>query len=56
MPYIKTFALRATNALNILDRFHVAQKLSKAIDKVRAEETRELPRKGKNAVLKHSRW
>jgi transposase len=55
-PYLKIIALRATNALNILDRFHVAQKLSKAIDKVRAEETRELLRKGKNAVLKHSRW
>jgi transposase len=55
-PYLKVIARRATNALNILDRFHVAQKLSKAIDKVRAEETRELLRKGKNAVLKHSRW
>lgn len=55
-PYLKVIAQRATNALNILDRFHIAQKLSMAIDKVRAAETRELIRKGKNVVLKHSRW
>lgn len=55
-PYLKVVAQRATNALNILDRFHIAQKLSMAIDKVRAAETRELIRKGKNVVLKHSRW
>jgi transposase len=55
-PYLKIIAQRATNALNILDRFHIAQKLSAAIDKVRASETRELIRKGKNVVLKHSRW
>jgi len=55
-PYLKIIAQRATNALNILDRFHIAQKLSMAIDKVRAAETRDLIRKGKNVVLKHSRW
>jgi transposase len=55
-PYLKIIARKATNALNILDRFHIAQKLSAAIDKVRASETRELIRKGKNVVLKHSRW
>jgi transposase len=55
-PYLKVIALRAKNALNILDRFHIAQKLSMAIDKVRAMETRDLARKGKDVVLKHSRW
>jgi transposase len=55
-PYLKIIAARATNALNILDRFHIAQKLRAAIDKVRAAETRELIRKGKKVVLKHSRW
>jgi transposase len=55
-PYLTTIANRATNALNILDRFHIAQKLSEAIDKVRAEETRVLVKKGKPVVLKHSRW
>jgi len=55
-PYLKAIAIYACNAVNILDRFHVSQKLSKAIDKVRAEETRSLIAKGKNVILKHSRW
>lgn len=55
-PYLKTIAERASNALNILDRFHVSQKLSKAIDEVRASETRALVAKGKEVILKHSRW
>jgi transposase len=55
-PYLTTIADRASNALNILDRFHVSQKLSKAIDEVRASETRSLVAKGKVVVLKHSRW
>lgn len=55
-PYLTLISQRATNALNILDRFHIAQKLSKAIDEVRAVETRALVKKGMNVVLKHSRW
>ena len=55
-PYLKLIALKAGNALNILDRFHIAQKLGAAIDDVRAAETKELMRKGKSVVLKHSRW
>jgi len=55
-PYLKAIAQHATGALNILDRFHISQKLSQAIDKVRAAETRVLVKKGKDVVLKHSRW
>jgi transposase len=55
-PFLNLIALRAKNALNILDRFHIAQKLSDAIDDVRAAETKELMRKGKEVVLKYSRW
>jgi len=55
-PYLKLIALRAQNALNILDRFHIAQKLGDAIDAVRIAETRELMRKGMAFVLKHSRY
>ena len=55
-PYLKLIAKRAKNALNILDRFHIAQKLSKAIDEVRATETKALIKKGMDVVLKHSRW
>jgi transposase len=55
-PYLKVIAEKATNALNILDRFHIAQKLGDAIDDVRAQETRSLKSKGKEVVLKNSRW
>ena len=55
-PYLKVIAEKALNALNILDRFHVAQKLGQAIDDVRAMETRALKLKGKEIILKHSRW
>lgn len=55
-PYLKVIAARASKALNILDRFHIAQKLNKAIDEVRAAETKTLVKQGKNVVLKRSRW
>ena len=55
-PYLKAISQYATNALNILDRFHISQKLSEAIDKVRASETKSLVTKGKDVILKHSRW
>lgn len=55
-PYLKVIAEKAINALNILDRFHIAQKLGDAIDDVRAAETRALKAKGKDVILKNSRW
>jgi transposase len=55
-PYLKLTAQRAENALNILDRFHIAKKLGEAIDAVRAAETKEQLRKGLQVVLKHARW
>ena len=51
-PYLKVIKARAKNALNILDRFHISQKLNEAIDKIRAEETRSLVKKGKEVVLR----
>ena len=55
-PYLRAIAEHAGHALNILDRFHISQKLGQAVDKVRAAETRVLLKKGKPVVLKHSRW
>jgi transposase len=55
-PYLKAISQYAKNALNILDRFHISQKLSQAIDKVRAAETKSLVAQGKDLILKHSRW
>lgn len=55
-PYLHAIAQHAKNAINILDRFHISQKLNEAIDKVRATETKALIAKGKSVILKHSRW
>lgn len=38
------------------DRFHIMQKMSKAIDKVRAGEARQMKADGYEEILKHSRW
>jgi transposase len=57
-PYLNVIAKHAPNALNILDRFHIASKMNKALDEVRAKETRALKAKAKGAtvILTHSRW
>jgi transposase len=55
-PYLKVIAKKAGQAVNVLDRFHIMMHFSKAIDKVRAEETRALKAKGYEPVLKKSRW
>ena len=55
-PYLKVIAKKASQALHVLDRFHIAMHMNKAIDEVRAEEARELKAKGLDPILKHSRW
>lgn len=55
-PYLKVINQKATSAIHILDRFHIAQKLSKAIDKVRADEVRQLKTQGCEPVLRRMRW
>ena len=40
--YLKVIAKKAPQAIHILDRFHVMQKLSRAIDLVRAAEVKQL--------------
>jgi transposase len=55
-PYLKVIAKKAALALHVLDRFHIAMHLNKAIDEVRATEAREMRANGLNPVLKHSRW
>jgi len=54
--YLKVIAKKATHAINILDRFHIVAHMNKAIDNVRAEESKELLRQGYEPVLKKSRW
>ena len=55
-PYLKVIARKAGNALHILDRFHIMAHMSKAIDEVRAKETKELKEQGLEPVLTRSRW
>ena len=45
-PYLKVIAEKCSDALHILDRFHIAAKMNKALDEVRAAETRRLVRDG----------
>lgn len=54
-PYLKVIKKKAVNAINILDRFHIVQKINKAIDEVRAEEHRQLKKDGHD-ILKNTRW
>lgn len=55
-PYIDVLARRAKQAIHVLDRYHIAAKLNKAIDEVRAAEARQIARDGLEPVLKHTRW
>jgi len=55
-PYLQLIAKHCTQALNILDRFHVVAKLNLALDEVRASEARRMVREGYEPVLKKKRW
>ena len=54
--YLKVIAKKAAGAVHVLDRFHIMQKMNKAIDEVRAGEARQLKKDGYEPVLTHSRW
>lgn len=47
-------AQKASQALHVLDRFHIVAYMNKAIDHVRAQEARDLKAKGYEPVLKQS--
>jgi transposase len=54
--YLKVIAKKVPHALHVLDRFHVMQKMSKAIDKVRAAVARQMKEDGYEPLLTGSRW
>lgn len=54
--YLKVIAKKASQAIHVLDRYHIMAHFSKALDEVRAEETKELKTKGYEPVLSKSRW
>src|ERR1700726_509684 len=55
-PYLKVIREKCSQALHILDRFHIVAKMNLALDDVRAEESRRMKREGRVPVLKKSRW
>jgi transposase len=55
-PYLDLVAKHCTQALNILDRFHIVAKLNLALDHIRASEARRMARDGYEPVLKKTRW
>jgi transposase len=54
--FLQVARVKAPNALNVLDRFHIMAKMNKAIDKIRAGEARRMKQDGHRPLLKHSRW
>jgi len=54
--YLKVIAKKAGQAVHVLDRFHIMQRMGKAINDVRAAEVKELKRDGYEPVLKGARW
>ena len=54
--YLKVIAKKVPQAVHILDRFHVMQKMSQAMDKVRAAEVKQLKADGYEAILTGCRW
>jgi len=55
-PYLNVIGKKASQAIHVLDRFHIMAKMNKAIDEVRATEAKRLKRDGYEPVLKNSRW
>jgi transposase len=45
-----------SQAVHVLDRFHIMQHFGKALDEIRAEESKQLKRDGYEPILKKSRW
>src|SRR5262249_38059125 len=51
-PYLKLIRENCSEALHILDRFHIVANMNKALDNVRAEETSRLSREGPAPILR----
>jgi len=55
-PYLKVIREKCSEALHILSRFHIVAKMNKALDEVRAGESRRMASEGRLPVLMKSRW
>jgi hypothetical protein len=54
--YLKVIREKCSEALHILDRFHIVANMNKVLDEVRAGESRRIAFEGRIPVLKKSRW
>jgi transposase len=54
--YLTVIAEEVNHAVHVLDRFHVMKKFGDKLDKVRAEEARQMKQDGYEPILKNSRW
>src|SRR2546430_7160531 len=55
-PYLKVIAAKATQALHVLDRFHITMHLNQAVDQVRRNESGRVRGRAGAQRLKHMRW
>lgn len=55
-PYLNAIDNLFDDVVHILDRFHIMQRFSRALDKIRAAEYKRLKAQGQAPVLKRTRW
>lgn len=55
-PYLHVIREKCSQALHILDRFHIVAKMNEALDEVRAAEARRMSQAGHEPILKKTRW
>jgi transposase len=55
-PYLRVVRDKCSQALHILDRFHIVAKMNEALDDVRAAESRKMAQDGYEPLLRKSRW
>jgi transposase len=55
-PYLRVIREKCSQALHILDRFHIVAKMNEAVDEVRASEARKMLAAGHEPLLKKTRW
>lgn len=55
-PYLSVIKKKASQAIHILDRFHIVSMINKAIDEVRAGEYRQMTQDGYEPILRKTRW
>jgi transposase len=53
-PYLRVIREKCSQALHILDRFHLVAKMNKALDDVRAAESRKMAQEGHEPLLGNS--